>query len=402
MLDLSAVPIKQPIAALLPPNPRLQSQSDVLRRRIVEEIQQSKTNSISFSRFMELALYEPCLGYYTAALPKLGEEGDFITAPEISPFFAQVLGQQCQQVFLNLGEGEIMEIGAGTGKLSLELLRFLEQSRALPTRYRIVEISPCLRQRQKFLIKKYIPHLYHLLEWSDSWPVKPIKGVVIANEVIDAFPVHRFLWTQANVQEMCVTATPLGKFNWHLMPLESCKLTKKLHQLQFRYFDTAERYESEICVGLLDWITALAGIMDQGLALIIDYGYSEREYYHSERCQGTLMCYRQHRAYTNPFTWVGLQDITVSVDFSWLAHCAVRAGLTVAGFTSQAAFLINNGLLELLKKCYNGDLPMNVSRQIWRLTSPNAMGELVKVIGLTRGYASAIQGFSQYDRRSRL
>jgi SAM-dependent MidA family methyltransferase len=392
--------IKRPGSVFLP-NPGLQGQSETLSQLIRSEIQQHKINSISFARFMELALYEPRMGYYTAASHKFGKKGDFVTAPEISSLFAQSLGRQCQQVFADLGGGEILEVGAGTGQMVKDILLFLEQKIALPARYKILEISANLRQRQRAMLKEHIPHLLHLIEWLDAWPIAPIKGVVLANELVDAFPIHRFLWTQKRIQEMRVTCDK-NSFDWYLAPLESAVLVEQLHQLKSHYFDHVAHYASEVCLGLVDWMDKFSAVIGQGLALIIDYGYPEREYYHFERCQGTLMCYHQHRAHVDPFTLIGLQDITASVNFSWLARCATEAGLTVAGFTSQAAFLINNGLLQHVEECYNRAPSIDMNRQVHRLTSPNEMGELIKVIGLTRGYESAVQGFAQYDRRARL
>ncbi len=383
------------------PGSTLQMRSEELIRHIVEEIQQDKTGSLSFARFMELALYEPQLGYYTAGLDKFGEKGDFVTAPEVSPLFAQCIGNQCQQVFSDLGGGNILEIGAGTGKMACDLLLFLEKKGALPTSYKILEISPNLKQRQQESLQAQIPHLFPLVEWLADWPETPIKGVIIANEVVDALPVHKFLWTGDGVQEMRV-GRDKGGFLWCLRPV-SYALEKRLGQLKLTYFNETRCYESEVCLGLSDWIDKLSFVLKQGLILIADYGFPAREYYHPDRCHGTLMCYYQHRGYTNPFSLIGLQDITASVDFSFLAHCALGAGLQITGFTSQAAFLINNGLLRRMEGWYNTVSPVDINQQVYCLTSPNEMGELVKVIGLTREYKSSrIQGFTQYDKRARL
>jgi SAM-dependent MidA family methyltransferase len=378
-----------------------QAQSEALRQLIIQAIQQDKSHSISFAHFMELALYEPNLGYYTASLNKLGEQGDFITAPEISPLFAQCLGQQCQAVFSQLGDGDILEIGAGTGKMAQDLLLFLEKKQALPVRYKILEISPDLRQRQQARLKAQIPHLFPLIEWLVDWPDRPLSGVIIANEVVDALPVHKFLWTGNTIQEMRVTQS-VDHFTWHYAPLVSPQLESRLRQLKLAYFNETVRYESEVCLGLSDWIYKLSAALQKGLILIIDYGFPAHEYYHPDRCLGTSMCYYQHRGHTNPFLLIGLQDITASVDFSLLSQTAVAAGLDLAGFTSQAAFLINSGLLQRLEECYNASALVDINRQVHYLTSPNEMGELIKVIGLTREYQSTLQGFAQYDKRARL
>lgn len=383
-------------------NPLLHAQSEALSQRIAKEIQQDKTNSISFARFMELALYEPCWGYYTAGLNKLGAQGDFITAPEISPLFAQCLGQQCKQILHDLQGGDILEIGAGTGKMARDLLLFLQKKASLPGRYKILEISPNLKQRQQEMLKEEIPHLSPLIEWLDDWPDSPVQGVIIANEVVDALPVHKFLWTPQCLQEMRVAQDINKNFIWNFLPIESPELEKKLQQLKLNYFSETDRYESEVCLGLSAWMAKLSRSLKQGLILLIDYGFSAREYYHPDRCNGTFMCYYQHQGHADPFVLVGLQDMTASVDFSLLAKDAVDSGLVIAGFTSQAAFLINNGLLQRMEECYNNTSSVDINRQSYCLTSPNEMGELIKVIGLTRGYRSRIQGFTQYDKRTRL
>lgn len=382
-------------------DPSHQAQSEALRRLIIDEIQQNKTQSISFARFMELALYEPHLGYYNASLNKLGQQGDFVTAPEISSLFAQCLGQPCREIFGQLGGGEILEIGAGTGKMARDLLLFLEKKRALPRRYKILEISLDLQQRQQALLKAQIPHLFHLIEWLADWPDKPLSGVIIANEVVDALPVHKFLWTKHSIQEMRVTHTK-NNFTWHYAPLASAPLEARLAQLKLNYFHEAARYESEVCLDLNVWMNNLSASLQQGLILIIDYGFPVYEYYHLDRSFGTSMCYYQHHGHSNPFVFVGLQDLTASVDFSLLARCAVESGLELAGFTSQAAFLINSGLLQHVEECYNTNVVININRQVHYLTSPNEMGELIKVLGLTRGCQSRLQGFAQYDKRLRL
>ncbi len=388
-------------AGLADPNPTRQAQSEELGYIIAQEIAQNTTHSISFARFMELALYQPRLGYYTAGSNKLGEQGDFVTAPEISPLFAQCIGNQCQQVFSELGRCEILEIGAGTGKMAKDLLLYLEKKGALPTQYKILEISPNLKQRQQELLKEQVPHLFSLMVWLEDWPDVPLQGVVIANEVVDALPVHKFFWTENAVQEMRVTCNK-NDFSWYFLAEQRSEIAKQLHQLKTNYFNETLSYESEVCLGLSTWMDKLAQVLKQGLILIIDYGFPAHEFYHPDRCHGTLMCYYQHRGHVNPFVLPGLQDITASVDFSWLAQCATRLKLTVAGFTSQAAFLINNGLLQRMEECYNALSSVDINRQVYCLTSPNEMGELIKVIGLTREYESTLQGFRQYDKRSRL
>jgi SAM-dependent MidA family methyltransferase len=374
-------------------------QNAELNQRLIQAIQYDKTNSISFAHFMEIALYYPQYGYYTAGLNKLGEKGDFVTAPEISPLFAQCLGRQYQQVFFELGACEILEIGAGTGKMAGDLLLFLEKNATLPTHYKILEISPNLRQRQQEFLKEQVPHLFSLIEWLEDWPATPITGFVIANEVVDALPVHKFLWTTCGVEEMRVTQDK-NNFAWVLAKVASTALAENLMQLKHDYFKTIGKYESEVCLKLAAWVERLSQALKQGLILIIDYGFPAHTYYHPDRSQGTLKCYYQHKSHANPFILIGSQDITALVDFSLLAQCAVNTGLAIAGFNTQAAFLLNTGLLQNVEECYTMIPSIDVNRQVYWLTSPNEMGELVKVIGLTRGYeATKIQGFLHYDKQ---
>lgn len=384
------------------PTAVMQAQSEQLNQLLIKEIAHELTGSISFSRFMELALYEPQLGYYTAALDKFGKTGDFITAPEISPLFAQCLARQCQQVFANLGSADILEIGAGTGQLAVDLLLCLEKENCLPTQYKILEISPTLKARQQDRLQKCLPHLLARIQWLDDWPASPLKGVMIANEVIDALPVDKFFWTKEQVQEVRV-AYEKGRFTYHLIEPGDLHQVALLNHLKANYFSAVNRYESEVCLRLDAWISKLGSALEEGVALIIDYGFPAREYYHPDRCHGTLMCYYRHLAHADPLCLIGLQDITASVDFTQLAQSAVQSGLSVAGFTSLAAFLINNDLLARIEKCYDTLSAMDVNRQVHVLTSPSEMGELIKVIGLTRGYAlSPLQGFRSYDKRTRL
>ena len=392
--------IKIPLG-LPAPTVALQAQSVELCQLISEEIRHEPSASISFARFMQLALYEPDLGYYTSALDKFGKAGDFTTAPEISPLFAHCIGRQCQQVFASLGQSDILEIGAGTGQLAIDLLLFLEERQSLPRTYKIFEISSTLKQRQQERLQQHIPHLFPLIHWLDNSPEKPIKGVILANEVVDALPVHQFFWAEDSIQEVRV-GVEKQHFNYHLAFVDSL-LISELSQLQSTYFPEVKIYQSEVCRGLSDWVNKLSHALEQGLILIIDYGFPAQEYYHPDRANGTLMCYYQHRVHADPLSLVGLQDITASVDFSRLARAALQAGLNVAGFTSQAAFLLNNDLLPLIEKCYDEVSSMDVNRQVHLLTSPSEMGELIKVMGLTRNCEFfPLNGFKLYDKRTRL
>ncbi len=383
------------------PTLALQAQSAKLCQLIGQAISLEPSASISFERFMELALYEPRWGYYTAGLDKFGKGGDFTTAPEISPLFARCIGRQCLQVFGHLGQADIFEIGAGTGQLAIDLLLFLEHQQSLPKGYKIFEISPTLKQRQQQRLQQQIPHLFHLIEWLEAWPMRPIKVVILANEVVDALPVQQFFWADETVQEVRV-AYEKERFVYRLQPVNH-SLKDQLIQLKTSYFPEVKAYQTELRTQLQAWMGQLSDTLEQGVILIIDYGFPAQEYYHPDRANGTLMCYYQHRAHANPLSLVGLQDITASVDFSALAQAAVQSGLQVAGFTSQAAFLINNDLLPLTEKCYDEVSTIDVNRQVHLLTSPSEMGELIKVMGFIRNCESLpLNGFKLYDKRIRL
>lgn len=392
--------IKIPLGLPLP-SAALQAQSDALSQLIRQEVRGEASASISFARFMELALYEPKWGYYTAGLDKFGKAGDFTTAPEISPLFAYCIGRQCQQVFENLGQTDILEVGAGTGQLAMDLLLFLEHQQSLPDSYKIIEISPTLRKRQQERIQERIPHLFPLIQWLDGWPKKPIKGVILANEVVDALPVHQFFWNEGNIQEVRV-GYENNRFSYCLDLIDN-QMLNDLAKLKRSYFPEVKVYHSEVNKQLFDWMNKLSQLLKEGLILIIDYGFSAQEYYHPDRLRGTLRCYYQHRVHDDPLSLVGLQDITASVDFSRLALAAFQAGLKVSGYTSQAAFLLNNDLLPLIEKCYDEISSMDVNRQVHLLTSPSEMGELIKVMGLTRNCEFfPLNGFKLYDKRTRL
>ncbi len=361
-------------------------QNNRLCERIRTIIRQTPSASISFAQFMRLALYEPNLGYYSVNTEKLGEQGDFVTAPEISPLFTECIGIQCCSVLEQLAGGDILEIGAGTGKMAGDLLLFLEQRGVLPTHYFILEISPDLIQRQKKYLAERIPHLFSRLQWLDSPLKKPLKGLILANEVADALPVHRFVWRNQDVAELRVRESGAA-LTWQFTPVRTRARKEKLLRLRQNYFPNTSEYVSEVCFGLAAWVRQLSEMLKQGVILVIDYGYGAREYYHPQRKQGTLRCYWQHSAHDNPFVAIGQQDITASVDFSRLARCASQSGLQLASFTTQAAFLLNNGLLERLEKWYNPDLILELKAQVQCLTSPNEMGERIKVMSLTRDFS---------------
>jgi SAM-dependent MidA family methyltransferase len=372
------------------PNPTAQQlqHSAALSERIALRIQQAPNHVISFSDYMELALYTPELGYYMSEQAIFGKEGDFITAPEISPLFAQCLARPCAQV-LEKTHGNILEIGAGSGKLAAELLRSLPE---LPKNYFIYEISPALRRRQQLYLQQTIPDIYPRIHWLDELP-KQFTGVIIANEVIDALPTDCFAITENQILGRGVTQKD-QQFVWeNYLPTEELQNAVKEIQntLDIPMFPD---YTSEISLRLSAWLKELSTCLQSGVILLMDYGFERHEFYHPERSEGTLMChYRQH-AHDNPFWHPGLQDITVNVDFTRVAEEAIKNNLEVLGFSAQAHFLLACGLLDIFQA--QPELTYALKQQIHWLTSPAEMGERFKVMALAKQCDIPLLGFQEY------
>jgi SAM-dependent MidA family methyltransferase len=340
--------------------------------------------SLPFDRFMELALYAPGLGYYAAGAPKLGPEGDFVTAPEISPLFGRCIAEQCHEVLTALGGGDLLEFGAGSGALAAELLSALAQRDALPERYLILEPSPDLAARQRALLAERAPRLAKRVDWIAA-PPQRLRGVILANEVLDAMPVHRFcIGTGGDIQELAVEVDGDG-FRGRSTAPRSTLLSNAVLALHADGLALEPGYCSEINLRLEPWVQMLAQTLDAGMALLIDYGYPRQEYYLPERRGGTLMCHFRHQAHADPFLNVGLQDITAHVDFTALARAGTAAGLDLAGYTSQANFLLGCGLDRLLSEA-SGDTTalLQLTAGVKQLVLPSAMGERFHVLALSR------------------
>jgi SAM-dependent MidA family methyltransferase len=353
---------------------------------------------LPFDRFMDLALYAPGLGYYVAGAVKFGRDGDFVTAPEISPLFGRCLASQCAEVLDRIGGGDLLELGAGTGTLVVEVLRALEQADTLPERYLILEPSSDLQDRQRTLIRERIPHLEGRCTWLTRLPSK-LRGVVLANEVLDAMPVHRFrIRNDGGIDEVCV-AERAGALVEVSAPVRSPGLADAVAALHAEGFARDPGYTSEINLRLPLWLKALGLALDRGLILLVDYGYPRPAYYQPDRTMGTLMCHLRHQAHGDPYTHIGLQDITAHVDFTAVAEAGLAVGLDLAGFTTQANFLIGCGIDRLLSE---SNEPFELTPGAKQLLLPNAMGERFKVLGLTTGVDGPLRGFSIRDLRDRL
>ncbi len=366
-------------------------------------LESARDGFLSFSRYMELALYEPGLGYYSAGLNKLGAGGDFVTAPELGGLFAQCIARQVEQVAAALGTYDILELGAGTGKLALDLLRNLPESRQ-PKRYMILERSADLRLVQQRLMAEWLPGWQDRVKWLSAPPDDQWDGILLANEVVDALPVERFRIGVNGIEQLGVAPGRKG-FEWCFRPAPR-DLEQAVNSLEE---NATGPYTSELNLHLEDWLRAVSSRLRKGMALLIDYGYPRSEYYRPDRSDGTLMCHYRHRAHSDVFFWPGLQDITAFIDFTALAEAADACALDVAGYTSQCMFLLGCGLDRLLSRqlANNTAAHLRLNAEARELTLPGNMGERFQVMALTRdldlgGLNIPLRGFSLRDLRHRL
>lgn len=354
--------------------------------------------SISFAEFMQHVLYAPGLGYYVSGTTKFGADGDFVTAPETSPLFGQVLARQCAQVLEQIDGRQIIELGAGSGKLAATLLGRLATLDALVDRYFILEVSPDLRQRQEDLLRDQIPALCDRVEWLSGLP-RNFSGVIVANEVADALPVERFVKTGDSLKQ-CRVIVENGAFQWRYDKAPAA-LAGAVNDIEAKHgLCLADNYQSEVCLALAPWICDLVGSLRQGFMFMFDYGVTRREYYAPDRHEGWLRCHFRHHVHDDPLILPGIQDLTTWLDFSALAEAAVGAGAEIGGFVTQAHFLMNGGLQEELAEF--ASLPemeqFEVSRQTKLLTLPGEMGEHFKCIGISCGDVTPPTAFHLADR----
>lgn len=372
--------------------------------RIMAEIADSG-GMIGFDRYMEMALYEPGLGYYSAGAARFGSAGDFVTAPLVSPLFSRTLARQCAECLGNLGAAAVvLELGAGTGDMAADVLAELETLGQVPEQYLILEVSATLRQQQRDTLQRKVPELLDRVQWLDALPAEPLEGVLLANEVLDALPVQRFRQQADKVMEGCVGARD-GRFVWVERPAGE-PLGEAVAAIAADLgAPLPDGYVSEFCPALRPWLASLADVFRRGVMLFIDYGYPRAEYYHPQRAMGTLVCHYRHRAHDDPLILPGLQDITAFVDFSAVAESASHAGLDVLGYAPQAQFLLAAGLLDIVQQMPAGRderEALLLAQQVKTLTLPGEMGERFKVLALGRDYDHSLRGFSLADHRIRL
>lgn len=397
-------------ADLPEPSPDARAASAALMRIIAAEIKAS--GWMSFARYMELVLYAPGLGYYSGGSRKFGDNasgGDFVTAPELTPLFGQALARQVAQV-LAASVPQVIEAGAGSGHLAADMLLALDAMGAAPERYSILELSGELRARQAATLAERAPQFLERVEWLDELPGK-FSGCLIGNEVLDAMPTHALRWSEEGLLERGV-GLRTGAESEQLLVAErpaGAALIASASEIA-----VTAPYRGEVSLAARAWVAELARRLEKGAMILLDYGLPRRELYHPQRNGGTLRCHYRHRVHDDPFWFPGLSDITSHVDFTAVAEAGFDAGLGVLGYTSQAQFLINCGIGELLQeKLGAGGTARNAARDAARpdkqaalraqgavsvLLSPNEMGELFKVIALGRGMPQPLLGFLRGDR----
>ena len=367
--------------------------ADYIRARMLDA-----GGTISFAEFMHYALYTPGLGYYSAGARKFGADGDFVTAPEISPLFGRVVAKQCAPVLRETGAASVLEFGAGSGTLALEMLRTLQELDALPADYRILEVSADLRERQQRLLHDAMPGYADRIAWLDRMPDSH-RGVVIANEVLDALPVERFMRRKNGVCQLRV-ADEAGEFVFVDEPASEI-LVRAVEAIE-RDIGGAlpENYVSEVSLAAPAWLADVAGMLEHGLVMLFDYGVSRREYYAADRNDGWLRCHFRHRVHSDPLILPGIQDLTAWVDFTAVAEAAADSGLEVLGYLGQAQFLLAGGIEAELQDF--AEMPiesrLQTAAQVKMLTLPGEMGENVKCICLARGTISRPTAFESADR----
>ncbi|GAA0204786.1 SAM-dependent methyltransferase [Kangiella japonica] len=352
---------------------------------------------IPFSEFMQQALYAPGLGYYSAGSRKLGVSGDFVTAPEISALFGKTLALSVQQAWQHTTKN-ILEFGAGSGRLMCDILRQCEADSCLPDTYSVMEVSAELKQRQQDLLRKELPHLYSKVTWLEQLP-QSFDGVMLANEVADAIPFELLMQTEQGLTQGFVQTDAQG-FSLTFTPTDFSRGWQKRHQDICQQWP--DGYLAEAYNHRSDWLSALLNSLNQGCVLLLDYGYEEEELYSPYRPQGTLQCYYRQKKHSMPLTLLGLQDITASVNFTQLAHQALDSGAQVLGFTSQAQFLTLSGIERFVAQDDDSDTmsSASIAQQLQTLLMPNEMGQNIKVLGLSKGFSGTVSGFNSLGKHT--
>jgi len=358
--------------------------------------------SISFAAFMHEVLYAPGLGYYSAGATKFGAAGDFVTAPEVSSLFGYVIARQCAPVLAEVrgerGSACMLEIGAGSGKLAADLLTRLASLNALPDEYLILEVSPDLKERQENFLQDVVPELAARVAWVDQLP-NQFSGVIVANEVLDALPVERFIRRASHIAQLCVAVEENAFVSLERpAPPALVAAVAEIEGQIGRHLP--DGYISEVSLAAPPWVADVAAALQKGVVLFFDYGVGRSDYYAADRSDGWLRCHFRHHAHSDPLILPGIQDITSWVDFSAVAAAAVDAGLAVAGYVSQAHFLMNGGIAEELRHFTElpPDAQVKLSGEVKLLTLPGEMGEHFKCLGLSREFDRGLASLETMDR----
>lgn len=386
-------------AFILPqPEARLKVHSDRLTQSIRRRI--GNGGPISFHDYMEMALYEPGLGYYSAGMAKLGPAGDFITAPELGPLFARCLAQTITAAAGILGSYCIMELGAGSGVLAADLLDALQDHP--PANYLILERSADLADRQHSLLRHRHPEYFGRIQWLQKPPAE-ISGIIIGNEIVDALPVERFVIVGDSILQSMVDDVG-GKLTATTRPAPARLAAQVERVIPFEVASSKVPYHSEINTYLPAWLNGISAGLKSGLLILSDFGYPRKDYYHPDRNRGTLLCHYRHRVHDDTLFWPGLQDITASVDFTALAEAGDVAGLDLLAYTSQAGFMIDAGLMDVMTDPEQLELRERISQanQIKRLTLPGEMGERFQFMLMGRNMPADLPGMKAPDHRYRL
>ena len=395
----------EPVLNTTLPEPGIdeRAHSDELAALIRREI--ATHGTLPFSRFMELCLYAPGLGYYSAGRTKFGVHGDFVTAPELGDLFARCIAGTLAPALREVGADAVfLELGGGSGAFAVAAMRELAQRDALPARYLILEPSADLAERQRTRVGAELPgDLAARFEWIARPPEMAWRGVLFANEVIDALPTTRFSIRDGEIHEehVAVEGTCFVRVERPADALVFAAVRRVERALEVPF---ADGYRSEILPQLPYWTQAVLGTLEAGIALFVDYGYPRREFYLPERSDGTLVCHYRHRAHADPLHWPGLQDISAFVDFTALAEAGVGAGLDFVGYAPQGQFLLASGLPEIISAAQ--DLADAERRRLVaetkRLTLPGDMGERFQVIAFARGVKNVPAGLREFDLSRRL
>ncbi len=352
---------------------------------------------VPFDHYMQRVLYAPGLGYYVAGARKFGADGDFVTAPEMTPLFGMALATQVAAILAVSQARQVVELGAGSGALAADLLNALAERDALPAQYLVLDVSPELRERQRVMISARAPAHAGRVAWIDA-PPAAIDGAIVMNEVLDAIPPAIVMRRDGAWFERGVTA--LTGLAWAERPLHDAVLIAAAAER----FPLTIDFCSEVNLKAEALIRDLAQRMTGGAMLIVDYGHAQHDYYAPHRDGGTLRAHYRHRALDDPFIWPGLTDLTAHVDFTAIAVAGCDAEMTLAGYTAQAPFLVNVGILDALQATGAPTTPayLREASAVQKLLSPTAMGESFKVLALARSADIVWTGFAQGDRSHKL